>query len=135
MNIRRFMLHEAEDSKCFFLTGSDKCFKNVYELIIRKFDDTKQDYTLKDILIENKQEFDSYTFIHRHTPYRTKKYGYLNPIVGKAYLVLGFIRFLKGYYIVLVTKRKRVAKIMRHSIYTIKDMKLVPLFTKTNDEN
>lgn len=135
MNIRRFVLHEAEDSKCFLLTGTDKCYKNFYELIIRKFDDTKQDYTLKDILVEKKQEFDSYTFIHHHTPYRTKTFGYLNLIVGKAYLVLGFIRFLKGYYIVLVTKRKRVAKIMRHSIYTIKDMKLVPLFRKTNDEN
>jgi hypothetical protein len=129
------MLHEAEDSNCFFLTGSDKCFKNIYELIIKKFDDTKQDYTLKDILIENKQEFDSYTYVTRHTPLRTKKYGHCKLIVGKAYLVLGFIRFLKGYYIVLVTKRKRVAKIMRHSIYTIKDMKLVPLFNKTNDEN
>ena len=135
MNIRRFVLYEAEDSNCFFLTGSDKCFKNIYELIVKKFDDTKQDYTLKDILIENKQEFDSYTYVTRHTPSRTKKYGHCKLIVGKAYLVLGFIRFLKGYYIVLVTKRKRVAKIMRHSIYTIKEMKLVPLFNKTNEEN
>jgi len=135
MNIRRFVLHEAEDSNCFFLTGSDKYFKNIYELIIKIFDDTKQDFSLKDILIENKQEFDSYTSVTHHTSFRTKKYGHCKLIVNKAHLVLGFIRFLKGCYIVLVTKRKRVVKIVRHSIYTIKDMKLVPLFIKTNDEN
>ena len=40
----------------------------------------------------------------------------------KSYGLLGFIRFLKGYYMVLITSRKRVGKILKHSIYTIKDM-------------
>ena len=31
--------------------------------------------------------------------------------------LMGFIRFLKGYYVIMVTKRKRVAKIGQHSIY------------------
>ena len=31
--------------------------------------------------------------------------------VPRAYAVLGFIKFLKGYYIILVTGRKREAKI------------------------
>lgn len=48
--------------------------------------------------------------------------------VVRAYGLLGFVRFLKGYYMVLITSRKRVGKIFRHSIYTIKDMQLVPMF-------
>jgi hypothetical protein len=38
--MRRFMLFEAEKN-CFILTGADKCYRKVYELIIKKFDDTK----------------------------------------------------------------------------------------------
>ena len=57
------------------------------------------------------------------------------PIVKKAFCILGFIRFLKGYYLVLVTKRQRVAKILRHSIYTIKDIQLLPLFTSTSSQH
>jgi hypothetical protein len=39
--------------------------------------------------------------------------------------VLGFVRFLKGFYLIVITQRKKVAKIGMHSIYTIKDMKMV----------
>lgn len=38
-----------------------------------------------------------------------------------AYGVLGFVRFLEGYYIVLITKRIRCAAIGMHTIYTVKD--------------
>jgi hypothetical protein len=41
---------------------------------------------------------------------------------------MGFVRFLKGYYIILVTDKKKIAKIGRHGIYKVKDMKMVPLF-------
>lgn len=52
--------------------------------------------------------------------------------LGKAYGVLGFTRFLKGYYLLLITQRKRVARIGYHDIYQVKDMKMVPLFKETN---
>jgi hypothetical protein len=55
LNIRRLMLHEAEN--CFFLTGMDKCYRKYYELVIKKVDDVKTDYSLKDILIENTSEY------------------------------------------------------------------------------
>ena len=45
-----------------------------------------------------------------------------------AYGILGFIRFLKGFYLILITQRKRIAKIGMHSIYQIKDTQMVPLF-------
>lgn len=40
-------------------------------------------------------------------------------------MVLGFVRFLEGYYIVLATKRRKVAVIGYHSIYKIEDSSLI----------
>lgn len=38
-----------------------------------------------------------------------------------AFGILGFVRFLEGYYIVLITKRRKVATIGFHSVYKIED--------------
>ncbi|EDV57744.1 polyphosphoinositide phosphatase [Drosophila erecta] len=48
-----------------------------------------------------------------------------SPRVTSAYGVLGFVRFLEGYYLLLVTKRKCCAHIGRHLVYTIKDTVMV----------
>jgi hypothetical protein len=37
----------------------------------------------------------------------------------------GFVRFLEGYYIILVTKRRRVAVIGQHTIYKIEDTSMI----------
>lgn len=42
-----------------------------------------------------------------------------------AYGILGFVRFLEGYYLILVTKRIRCAFVGMHLIYTIKDTVMV----------
>ncbi|GFV51161.1 polyphosphoinositide phosphatase [Trichonephila clavipes] len=39
--------------------------------------------------------------------------------------IVGFIRFLEGYYLILITKRKRVAYIGHHTIYKIQDTSMV----------
>lgn len=44
----------------------------------------------------------------------------------KVFLFLtGFVRFLEGYYIVLITKRRKVADIGGHSIYKIEDTNMI----------
>lgn len=40
-------------------------------------------------------------------------------------LVVGFVRFLEGYYIILVTKRCRVAVIGHHTIYKVEDTSMI----------
>ena len=55
------------------------------------------------------------------------KQGGTTPAI-KAHGILGFVRFLKGFYIILITARKKVAKIGLHTIYTILETKMVPLF-------
>ena len=42
-----------------------------------------------------------------------------------AFGIVGFVRFLEGYYIVLITKRRRVAIIGPHTIYKIEDTTMV----------
>lgn len=42
-----------------------------------------------------------------------------------AYGVLGFIRFMESYYMILVTKRTKCAVIGKHLIYTIKDTVMI----------
>lgn len=37
----------------------------------------------------------------------------------------GFIKFLEGYYIILITKRRKVAVIGHHTIYKIEDTIMV----------
>lgn len=55
--------------------------------------------------------------------------GYSKSI--SAYGILGFIKFLEGYYLILVTKRTLCAVVGRHLIYTIKDTVLL----RVNDPN
>ncbi|KAF5302794.1 hypothetical protein FQA39_LY01974 [Lamprigera yunnana] len=38
-----------------------------------------------------------------------------------AFGIMGFIRFLEGYYIILITKRRKVAVVGHHTIYKIED--------------
>ncbi|XP_043676781.1 polyphosphoinositide phosphatase isoform X1 [Vespula pensylvanica] len=47
------------------------------------------------------------------------------PRLVSAFGLLGFVRFLEGYYIILVTKRRRVAFIGHHTIYKIEDTSMI----------
>ena len=53
----------------------------------------------------------------------------------KAYGILGFIKFLKGFYIIFITGKKKVAVIGRHKIYKVKDIKMIPLFRSITKDN
>ena len=44
-----------------------------------------------------------------------------------AYGILGFIRFLEGHYIILISKRRKVALIGGHAIYKIEDTDIIPI--------
>ncbi|KAK3506888.1 hypothetical protein QTP70_030909 [Hemibagrus guttatus] len=42
-----------------------------------------------------------------------------------AFGIVGFVRFMEGYYIVLITKRRKMADIGGHSIYKIEDTNMI----------
>ena len=52
--------------------------------------------------------------------------GGLKPLV-RAYGIVGFVRFLEGYYLTLITRRAKVGSIGGHGIYTIKSTESFPL--------
>lgn len=40
-------------------------------------------------------------------------------------IIKGFIQFVEGYYIILITKRRKVAVIGHHTIYKIEDTTMI----------
>lgn len=49
-----------------------------------------------------------------------------------AYAILGFIKLLQGYYMLLVTEAEAVAKIGNHKIYKVNFVSYVPLFSSSS---
>lgn len=48
--------------------------------------------------------------------------------------LLGFVRFLHGYYLILITKRRKVAAIGYHTIYKVEETKLIYIPNKQPSE-
>lgn len=49
---------------------------------------------------------------------------------GSAFGIVGFVKFLEGYYLILISKRRRVALIGGHTIYKIDDTVMIPIATE-----
>lgn len=47
----------------------------------------------------------------------------IEPIVG--FGIVGFVRFLEGYYMILISKRRCIALLGMHCIYKIEDTKMI----------
>ena len=47
----------------------------------------------------------------------------------------GFVRFLEGFYMILITKRRRVATIGPHSVYKIEDTSTLYIPNSTFHKN
>ena len=45
--------------------------------------------------------------------------------LNKSLFSVGFVRFLQGYYVVFVTKRRRAATVGWHTVYKIEEVKTV----------
>ena len=62
-----------------------------------------------------------------------------NPKIKKisAFGIVGFIRFLEGFYMILISRRRKVAKIGAHLIYKIMEttMFYLPNINKVSAEN
>lgn len=52
-----------------------------------------------------------------------------------AFGILGFVRFIEGYYIVLITKRRKVATIGFHSVYKIEDTACIYIPSEGSSKN
>lgn len=114
-SIQRILLYESKAR--YFLIGSNNTQTRFRVLKIDRTD--PRELILVDDKVEyNKQEIRQ-LFEMIESGNRSSRGG-LTKVVS-AFGIVGFVRFLEGYYIVLVTKRTRVAVIGYHSIYKIQD--------------
>lgn len=103
--------------------------------ILKKRDTQLKEYELDDIVKEDLRTYDQETFRSDFLEPLQIKYNPITTPVKLAHGILGFVRFLKGFYIIMITDKKKVGKIGQHSIYQVKDTQMVPLFRATSSAN
>ena len=97
--MRKFVLRETQ--KFFILIGTDKALRRQHVITILKKQDTEREYNLSDILLEDLNSYDSESF----ADYLLKLKAKYSPVTTKvklAYGILGFVRFLKGFYLIMI---------------------------------
>ncbi|EFA81303.1 Putative sac domain-containing inositol phosphatase 3 [Heterostelium album PN500] len=111
-SMQKFVLYETRSR--FYLVGSNRT-KSRFRLL--KIDRT----TEEDVVIsEDPTEYNKQQLQELLTMIENANREGLSRVCS-AYGILGFIRFLHGYYIILITKRRKVGVIGTHLIYGIDD--------------
>ncbi|KAG7213368.1 hypothetical protein KM043_002662 [Ampulex compressa] len=124
-SIQKIALYETKSR--FYLMGSNNTLTRFRVLKIDRMKpkklvvvDDKREYTQDEIQdLVNKIDMGNRT----RTGQRNSASGVAR--VVSAFGIVGFVRFLEGYYIILVTKRRRVAVIGHHTIYKIEDTSMI----------
>ncbi|GBP83844.1 Polyphosphoinositide phosphatase [Eumeta japonica] len=126
INSKSKMLPVIETIKEFYLQDVNSVFCSGSNNTQTRFRVLKIDRTdpKELILVDDKVEYNKQE-IHQllsmiATGNKSSRSTGFNKLVS-AFGIVGFIRFLEGYYIILVTKRRKVAVIGSHSIYKIED--------------
>ncbi|XP_050449979.1 polyphosphoinositide phosphatase isoform X4 [Cataglyphis hispanica] len=124
-SIQKIALYETKSR--FYLMGSNNILTRFRVLKIDRMEsrelivvDDKREYTQDEIK-------DLVNMIDMGNRTRTGQRNNVGGVarVVSAFGIVGFVRFLEGYYIILVTKRRRVAVIGHHTIYKIEDTSMI----------
>ncbi|XP_067049338.1 polyphosphoinositide phosphatase-like [Acropora muricata] len=126
---QRIVLYETKAR--YFLVGSNNAETRFRVLKI----DRTEPYEL--VVVDDKVEYnrrqikDLLSMINAgNMPNKNKAYESMNRGLHRsisAYGIVGFVQFLEGYYIILITERRKEAQIGSHSIYKIGETKLIPI--------
>lgn len=116
--LEKFYLYETRAR--FYLVGRDKSKEHWRVLKIDR-SEPKELYLCEDPVVYTKREhFELLKTIDEGN----KATGGLTRVT-KAYGVVGFIKFLKCYYMLLVTKRLQVGTLSGHAIFTVAESRLI----------
>ncbi|XP_047530610.1 polyphosphoinositide phosphatase [Vanessa atalanta] len=126
-SIQRIALYETKTR--FYLIGSNNTQTRFRVLKIDRTD-SKELILVDDKVEYNKQEIHQLLNMIGFGNRSGRSPG-LNKLVS-AFGIVGFIRFLEGYYIILVTKRRKIAVIGSHSIYKIEDTAMIYIPNESN---
>ncbi|XP_012271365.1 polyphosphoinositide phosphatase isoform X2 [Orussus abietinus] len=117
-SVQKIALYETRSR--FYLMGSNNTLTRFRVLKIDRMEsrelnviDDKMEYTQDEIR-------DLVNMIDMGNRGQKRNQGGVARVVS-AFGIVGFVRFLEGYYIILVTKRRRIAVIGHHTIYKIED--------------
>lgn len=124
-SIQKIALYETKSR--FYLMGSNNTLTRFRVLKIDRMEskelvvvDDKREYTQDEI----KDLVNMIDMGNRTRAGQRNNVGGVARIVS-AFGIIGFVRFLEGYYIILVTKRRKVAVIGHHTIYKIEDTSMI----------
>ncbi|XP_019639240.1 PREDICTED: polyphosphoinositide phosphatase-like [Branchiostoma belcheri] len=124
-SVQRIVLYETKAR--FFLVGSNNRETKFRVLKIDRTEpkelviiDDKVEYTQREV-----RELLSMLDVGNRATRPAQKGGAGLTRTVSAFGIVGFVRFLEGYYIVLITKRRRVAILGGHTIYKIEDTSMI----------
>lgn len=124
-SIQKIALYETKSH--FYLMGSNNTLTHFRVLKIDRME--PRDLIVIDDKIEYTQDEirDLVKMIDMGNRNKANQRGNANGVtkVVSAFGIIGFIRFLEGYYIILITKRRRIAVIGHHTIYKIEDTSMI----------
>ncbi|KAJ8026494.1 Polyphosphoinositide phosphatase [Holothuria leucospilota] len=134
--VQKICMYETE--KAFYVVGSNNDETNFRLLELDRTHSEKL-VIYDDRTIYNKEEIevkiDQFKTDQRSKDKQKKNNASLQMV--SAFGIVGFVKFVEGFYIILVTKRKRVAVIGGHTIYKIEDtsMMYIPQAGTRNQSN
>ncbi|XP_073136734.1 phosphoinositide phosphatase SAC2-like [Henckelia pumila] len=126
--LQKFRLYETSSN--FYMIGRDKsrtCWK---VLKINRLEQTEL------IIIEDSttySEFDCYDLLRRIHEGNMSTGGL--KFVTTCYGIVGFIKFLGPYYMLLITKRRKIGTICGHAVYAIAKSEMIPIPNATVQSN
>ncbi|XP_041988138.1 polyphosphoinositide phosphatase [Aricia agestis] len=126
-SIQRIALYETKTR--FYLIGSNNTETRFRVLKIDRTD-SKELILVDDKVEYNKQEIHQLLNMIGFGNRSGRSSGF-NKLVS-AFGIVGFVKFLEGYYIILVTKRTKIAVIGSHSIYKIEDTAMIYIPKENN---
>ncbi len=114
--LQRFVLYETKSR--FYLVGSNRAQTRFRVLKLDRTDAANNELSVVvDPTVYNSQQIHQMLSMLKHqTTKATTAYG-----------IIGFIRFVQGYYVHLITAVRQVASFGGHLIYSIESTELIPL--------
>lgn len=123
-SVQKMALYETKSR--FYLVGSNNTQTKFRVLKIDRtepkelvINDDKIEYTQKEI-----RDLLMMIDVGNRSKHSQSSGGGLSRTVS-AFGIVGFIRFLEGFYLILMTKRRRVAMVGHHTIYKIEDISMI----------
>ncbi|KAB2613126.1 phosphoinositide phosphatase SAC2-like [Pyrus ussuriensis x Pyrus communis] len=135
--LQKFKLYETRSN--FYLIGRDKCRTFWRVLKINRLDPSELNILEDPATYSDNECYD----LLKRIDEGNKSMGGLK-LITNCYGIVGFVKFLGPYYMIIITKRRKIGTICGHTIYAISKSEMIPvpnpavrskLANSKNDEN